>query len=343
MSIVTPSFNQGEFLEETIRSVLLQGYPALEYLIVDGGSTDQSVDVICRYESRLAHWVSEPDSGQADAINKGFSRATGEIIAWLNSDDTYEPDAIVTAVAYLLANPHVGAVYSDCHYIDLNSKRCGRYRADDCSIEGQYLCRNGIPQPSVFMRADVYHRAGALDPRFRFILDYELWLRMIELAPLVRLPNTLANYRLWSDSHTVARPDQFLQEKLALFDELANDPELPAAQRALARKAVAATRLKVAKVLADRGEWGPAFDEIERAKVLMPPREWTQPLRERMGSILSRRGKHRMQDGDFLRGAVDVAHGALVSPRLVPLKLVGYLRGKRGKSSSSPVPTDPCR
>ncbi len=118
VSIITPSYNQAHYLEATIRSVLEQDYSEIEYIIVDGGSTDGSREIIERYSSRLAWWVSEKDRGQTDAINKGFGRAHGEILAWINSDDTYEPGAVAQAVEYLQANPQVGMVYGDARFID---------------------------------------------------------------------------------------------------------------------------------------------------------------------------------------------------------------------------------
>ncbi len=129
VSIVTPSFNQAKFLEQTILSVLEQEYPHLEYIIVDGGSTDGSQDIIQRYAARLAWWVSEPDQGQTDAINKGFNRAQGEIYAWLNSDDTYLPGAVLEAVEYLRAHPEAGMVYGDANLTDEKGEIIGRFPA----------------------------------------------------------------------------------------------------------------------------------------------------------------------------------------------------------------------
>ena len=125
ISVVTPSYNQGEFLEETIRSVLLQGYSDLEYIVIDGGSSDQSVDIIRKYEKWLAYWVSEKDSGQTNAINKGFSRSTGEFRAYLNSDDVYLPDALSQAALSSTQQPETALLYADCELIDENSELTG--------------------------------------------------------------------------------------------------------------------------------------------------------------------------------------------------------------------------
>jgi len=118
VSIITPSFNQASFLEATIRSVLEQDYPRIEYIVIDGGSADGSVGIIKKYAHKIAWWVSEVDKGQTDAINKGFGRANGGILAWLNSDDTYQPGAVSAAVKYLQEHSDVGMVYADCNFID---------------------------------------------------------------------------------------------------------------------------------------------------------------------------------------------------------------------------------
>ncbi|NMD27205.1 MAG: glycosyltransferase, partial [Chloroflexi bacterium] len=151
ISIITPSYNQAAFLEQTLRSVLEQDYPNIEYWVIDGGSTDGSVDIIKRYAPKLAGWVSEADDGQADAINKGFARARGEYIAWLNSDDLYYPGALSEAVRALEANPAAPFVFSDVESIDETGKAFNRMHYGDWGLADLMRFRI-IGQPGVFMR-----------------------------------------------------------------------------------------------------------------------------------------------------------------------------------------------
>ena len=214
VSIVTPSFNQARYLEATIQSVLSQDYPRLEYMIVDGGSTDGSVEIIKKYESKVAWWVSEKDQGQTDAINKGFAHAKGDFLAWLNSDDTYEPNALSSAVKFLQAHPEVGLVYGDANYINEDGRVIGRFPAAQTDL---IRLRRGyvhIPQQAAFFRADLWRAVGPLDPSFYFAMDYDLWVRLAARSQVKYVPQTWANFRLHASGKTINADDRCWPEML---------------------------------------------------------------------------------------------------------------------------------
>jgi len=215
VSIVTPSYQQAPFLEATIRSVLEQDYPDLEYWVMDGGSTDGSLEIIQRYAPRLAGWVSEKDRGQTDAINKGFARAQGEILAWLNSDDTYEPGAVRQAVEYMQSHPEVGLVYGDANFINAQGAAMGRFPAAQTDYRRLRQGYVHVPQQAAFFRADLWRKVGPLDPNFYFAMDYDLWVRLARLAPVAYLPGKVwANFRLHGEAKTIAADDRCWPEML---------------------------------------------------------------------------------------------------------------------------------
>lgn len=214
VSIVTPSFNQAEFLEETIKSVLRQDYPNIEYIIIDGGSTDGSVEIIKKYEHKLAWWVSEKDQGQTDAINKGFSRAEGEIFSWLNSDDVYYPYAVSRAVAFLQQNPDVGMVYGDATYIDSDGQVIGKFNAKQATYQRLRRGAVYIPQQSSFFRARWWRQVGPLDPTFYFAMDYDLWVRLAKVTELKHVPEVWASFRLHDSAKSIAEDDRCWPEML---------------------------------------------------------------------------------------------------------------------------------
>ena len=215
VSIITPSFNQAQYLEATIQSVLGQDYPRLEYIIVDGGSTDGSAAVIKKYEGRLAWWVSEQDKGQTDAINKGFNRANGEILAWLNSDDTYNPGAVSAAVKFLMDNPEIAMVYADCDFINEQGGVIGKFNSAQTD---HHRLREGyvhIPQQTMFFRAKYWNELGPLDPSFYFAMDYDLWTRISARAPIKYLRGqTWANFRIHNFGKTSSADDRCWPEML---------------------------------------------------------------------------------------------------------------------------------
>ena len=214
VSIVTPSFNQAPFLDETILSVLGQDYPNIEYIIIDGGSSDGSAETIQRYADRLAWWISEPDQGQTDALNKGFTHAQGEIFAWLNSDDTYLPHAVSQVVEFLQSHPEVGMVYGNANFIDKEGKVIGRFPARQTNYRRLRRGYVHIPQQAAFFRSSLWRQVGPLDPSFYFAMDYDLWVRLARIAPLQYFPQTWANFRLHETGKSVVSDDRCWPEML---------------------------------------------------------------------------------------------------------------------------------
>lgn len=202
LSIVTPSYNQGRYIERTIQSVLDQGYPELEYWVIDGGSTDETLDIVRQYEDRL-QWISEKDKGQGDAVNKGFQRATGDVIGWLNSDDTYTPGAFEKVMKVFNERPEVDFVSGDIYMIDEQDHPLRYRRAGPFNL--RHLVRMGVSyvfQPSVFFRKSLLDQVGGCDLSFKHGIDYDLWCRMGEIATTHYIPEALANWRYQEMSKT---------------------------------------------------------------------------------------------------------------------------------------------
>lgn len=223
VSIITPSFNQARFIEQTIQSVLAQDYPNLEYIIVDGASTDGSVDIIQRYASQISLWISEPDHGQTDAINKGFAHAHGEVFAWLNSDDTYLPGTITQAIEFLHSHPQAAMVYGDAYLINEQGSIIGRFPSRQTDLMKLLRGSVHIPQQASFFWARLWHRVGPLDPSFQFAMDYDLWVRLAKLAPLVYTPHLWANFRLHGDGKSVTMDDRCYPEMIRVYQREVGD------------------------------------------------------------------------------------------------------------------------
>jgi glycosyltransferase involved in cell wall biosynthesis len=200
VSVVTPSLNQARFIRETIESVLTQSYPSIEYLVMDGGSTDGTVEILKSYGDRFA-WVSEPDGGQTQAINKGWRRARGAILAYLNSDDTYLPGAVATAVAALAAHPEVGAVYGEGYHVDERGRVIERYLTEPFDMT-RLAMTCFICQPTVFLRREVVERVGFLDESRRYCMDYDLWIRVARVSSFLHVPDYLATTRVHPETVT---------------------------------------------------------------------------------------------------------------------------------------------
>jgi len=211
VSVVINSFNQAAFLEQTILSVLTQDYPHLEVLLVDGGSTDGSLEIIQRYANRFTWWVSEKDSGQAEGINKGLQHAQGSLVAWLNSDDTYLPGAISKAVASFQQFPSAALIYGDVMAVDalgnpIHQMRTGNWQLADL-MEFHIL-----NQPAVFMNGTVLRRAGGLDRNYHFLLDHQLWLRLAVSGRMIHVAENWATGRFHAGAKNVAAAPRFGEE-----------------------------------------------------------------------------------------------------------------------------------
>jgi glycosyltransferase involved in cell wall biosynthesis len=229
ISIVTPSFNQGSFLRETMQSVLSQGYPDLEYVVVDGGSTDDSPGIIRQHEKHLAWWVSEKDAGQYDAINKGFARTTGEVMAWLNSDDKYTPWALTVVGEIFAQLPEVQwlttllPLHWDARGIPTKCKPVRGYTRDGF-FRGQHLQRPGewdkafIQQESTFWRRSLWERAGGnIDATLQLAGDFELWAKFYRHTDLYGVPLPLGGFRMHGDQKTARRMEGYLKEAEAVL------------------------------------------------------------------------------------------------------------------------------
>ena len=264
LSIITPSFNQAQYIEQTILSVLDQNYEPLEYIIIDGGSTDGSVDIIKKYEDRLAYWVSEPDRGQAHAINKGLQRATGDIVAFINSDDLYVPGAFAAVERYFSEQPDAEWICGDTLMFGVGKKdevintRVPKTSAD-C------LCWDyKAPQPGMFWKRELL-REG-FGERWRYCFDHELYVRLLLAGhSCEHLARPVAAYRLHPTSKTVAEGALFDRE----FDEIAEiyEGQLQGSGR---RRCAATRHLRGSFAASDSGNRGAALGSLLRAALIHP-------------------------------------------------------------------------
>ncbi|WKN29784.1 glycosyltransferase family 2 protein [Porifericola rhodea] len=230
ISIITPSFNQGQYLEQTIDSVLSQNYPNIEYIIVDGGSTDQSIEIIKKYENYLAYWVAEPDKGQSEAINKGLKKATGDIVNWINSDDFYERGAL-KAVATAFEDDNINVVCGRGKIINEEGEFVRYSKGTDiynANLE-KTIGWARIDQPETFFRRHVLKKTGLLTAGLHYVMDKAWWVNYLlsfGLDNVREIDDVLVNFRLHESSKTVSQPDCFVHETGTLFLALAHQYHL---------------------------------------------------------------------------------------------------------------------
>jgi len=270
VSIVTPSFNQSAYLEQTIRCVLEQDYPDIEYIVIDGISTDGSMDIVKKYSPRLAYWISERDSGQADAINKGMKHAKGEIVAWLNSDDYYLPGAIQSAIEAFDANPQAVMVYGNMLAVDQTGQTINQLHYRQLTLEG-LLCFQIIGQPAVFMRRAAFEKAGGLDINFHFMLDHQLWIKLAAQGPIIHVNQTWSAARYHPLAKNRAQAPGFAREAFRILDWAQTQSDLaPILQRVQPRARASVQRVNARYLLDDGQSWN-ALKAWMHALSIHPP------------------------------------------------------------------------
>jgi glycosyltransferase involved in cell wall biosynthesis len=271
VSIVTPSFNQADFLKETIRSVLEQDYPNVEYLVVDGGSSDGSVEIVKRYADRLAWWTSEPDRGQAHALNKGFARARGEYVGWICADDTLFRAALSRLVAALEADSTLALAYGDAVYTDERSVRKDSALSgpwDPARMVAEAQVRN--QQPATLYRRSAADAVGPLNERAWYFLDFEFTVRLAGVGNGVHVPEPLATYRIHPAGKSTGHPLRKAEDALRCADEFLTSELVPEPLRAYARSGRAALCRTAGQNFYAAEELGRARRAYARAAELAP-------------------------------------------------------------------------
>ncbi len=222
ISIVTPSFNQGKYLEETILSIINQKYPNLEYIIIDGGSTDNSVEIIKKYEKDLSYWVSEKDKGQSDAINKGLKHVTGDLFNWINSDDLLEEGALFKIAEAYIANPDKKIFCFGLNYLTGNKKQKFKQQNDPAN-RIQCFCDPAISQPATFFTADAVKKIGVLNSILHYSMDYEWWLKLMFIygeKSIFVSPQVAASFRIHEEAKTSQGSENFVNDMACILHSL---------------------------------------------------------------------------------------------------------------------------
>jgi glycosyltransferase involved in cell wall biosynthesis len=238
ITIITPSLNQGEYIRTTIDSVFSQDYPALEYQVRDGGSTDQTLQILRSYGDKLC-WFSEPDTGQSNAINKGWQKSQGDIVAWLNSDDYLCPGVLNQIGAYFRDHPEVDVLYGDCDIIDQAGKVLLSYPTQPFDFANLVLSTvNYIPQPATFIRKRVLENTGYLDESLDYVMDFDYWLRAGKEHRFAYIHERLASLRTHDQAKSIASLGKFGKELVHIYEQFFDSPDLPEYIRSLKQRAM---------------------------------------------------------------------------------------------------------
>jgi glycosyltransferase involved in cell wall biosynthesis len=273
ISIVTPSFNQGAFLERTIQSVLTQNYPVLEYLIMDAGSTDRSVPIIKKYSDRLTFWRSHADGGQSEAICDGWKRSTGEVLGWLNSDDYYYPDALRTAGTIFAEHPEILVVWGGIALVDERGNISRTKPAKTLSAVDLLLFKDVPGQPGAFIRRSVYEELGGPRLDLHYVMDWEMWLRILlrySESSIAIVDRTLAGATQWSGAKTLTAATRDNEEVRRVLQDLFAKPNLNADVRAIEKRAYARTWWRQSKAELQLGRRWRSFRSLARSVQLAP-------------------------------------------------------------------------
>jgi len=280
VSLVTPSFNQAAYLEAAILSVLNQGYPDLEYMVFDGGSQDGSTQILNRYRDRLAYWESVPDRGQAHAVNKGWERANGKYVWWLNADDLLVPGALLSAVEYLEAHPDADLIYGDVLRIDESGQVMDLYEYKDFDLVRLVASAGAIAQAGGLMRRTTIDRIGYLDEGLHFLMDTEYWIRLaLSGGRIVHLGQPLALFRIHAHSKTQSGSLLAVQERYDVYGRLFDRPDIPLELVAQRARALSNMHVSCARVYLKVRAFPEALGELWRAarswpQQILAPRFW---------------------------------------------------------------------
>jgi glycosyltransferase involved in cell wall biosynthesis len=239
VSVITPAYNQGIFLRDTIETVLSQDYPNIELIVLNDGSTDHTEEILKEYTGRIK-WETQKNMGQTPTINKGWRQSTGSIVTWLNSDDTYLPGAVRSGVEYLLNHPETGIVFADSVFTEADGTHLNRTRPVPPFKYADFVsgCENPISQPSSFIRREVVEKAGELDPKFYYFMDWDFWLRAGLYCRIDHVEEVWSTYRLHAESKTVSQSKKAAPELIYMYEKFFSMKVIPANIRKLEKRAM---------------------------------------------------------------------------------------------------------